>query len=304
MKTVRVYYAGIPERNNNKEKQKVLENFHLGVSGAESTEIQTRDWQPSDLAVIQGWVHNESGNVKHLAFRKEVIDRQRESGGHTLAIDSNLFLYRDPGNANTYLRFSLDGVFPTTGNYFTKYVNPARWQQIKTDIGFDLKPWKNNGEYILVCCQRNGGWSMDGLHVMKWLNETITKIRHFTNKPILVRLHPKDKKAKTYIKNIVDPKIYISKKPSLVDDLEKAWATVIYNSSPGVASAIEGVPVFVTDPNPERSQAYDIANTDLTKLNNPDKPDRQAWIEKIAMSHFAFKDLRNGTAWKIIEQYL
>jgi len=33
-------------------------------------------------------------------------------------------------------------------------------------------------------------------------------------------------------------------------------------------------------------------------------PDRQQWIEKLAMCHFNFDDLQKGIAWNIIKDYL
>jgi len=302
MNSVRVYYAGIPAKNTNKEKELVLHNFHLGVSNGQSKEIREARWEPSDLAVLQGWVHENSGRTPHLMFRRKVIQEQKRIGKHTLAIDSNLFLYRDPGNTQQYLRFSLDDVFPTTGNYFRDNVNPNRWKQIKTDIGFDLQPWRTNGNHILICLQRNGGWSMKGLDVMEWCKSTITEIRKYSDRPIVVRAHPGDKKAAQYLK-LNYSNVTISNK-DIIDDFKNCWAAITYNSSPGVAAAIEGVPVFVTDPTPQVSQAYDVCNTDLSQIENPLMADRQAWIEKISMCHFNFNDLRNGTAWNIIKDYL
>ena len=303
-KTVRIYYAGIPAKNKKIEKELVLRNFHLGVHGeGQSTEVRAPDWQPSDLAVMQGWVHANSGNSPHLMFRKRIISEQKRIGKHTLAIDSNLFLYKDPENLNAYLRFSLDDVFPTTGNYFTDNVDPGRWQKIKKDLNIDLQPWRTNGKHILLCLQRNGGWSMGGYDVMDWCRKTIDTIKKYSDRPIVVRAHPGDKKATTYLR-LNYPNVTISRNPSIAQDLENCWATIIYNSSPGVASAIEGVPVFVTDPVPQKSQAFDIANTDLTQIENPLMPERQQWIEKISMCHFNFNDLQNGIAWNIIKDYL
>lgn len=304
MKTVRVYYAGIPAKNTKPEKRDVLTNFHLGVgSDGISTEVETPDWKPADLAVMQGWVHNNSDRTPHLMFRRKIIEEQRRIGRHTLAIDSNLFLYRDPNNINQYLRFSLNDVFPTTGIYFTNNVDPSRWVQIKQDIGIELQPWRSKGIYVLLCLQRNGGWSMGNLDVMQWCNQTITEIKKYTDRPIVVRAHPGDKRVKDYLK-INHPNVKISKNASILEDFSKAWATITYNSSPGVASAIEGVPVFVTDPNPRISQAFDVANTDLSQIENPQMPERQEWIEKISMCHFNFNDLRKGIAWNIIKDYI
>lgn len=303
-KSVRVYYAGIPAKNNKPEKRDVLTNFHRGVGfEGQSKEVEDFNWQPADLAVMQGWVHANSGNAAHLRFRKLIIEKQQSIGKHTLAIDSNLFLYADNENKNQYLRFSLNDVFPTSGVYFTKHIDPRRWQKIKNDIGIDLKPWRTEGNHILICLQRNGGWSMGDLDVLKWCNNIIHFLKRHTSRPIIVRVHPGDKKTKNYL-TLNYPGVTISKNKDIITDLNNAWATITYNSSPGVASAIEGVPVFVTDPNYKKSQAADIANTNLKNIERPEMPDRQQWIEKISMCHFNFDDLRNGVAWNIIKDYL
>jgi hypothetical protein len=89
-----------------------------------------------------------------------------------------------------------------------------------------------------------------------------------------------------------------------LDDLKNAWATIVYNSSPSVASLIEGIPTFLTDPQPEHSQTYGIANTELSQLEDPNMLDRQAWIEKLAMCHWNFDELRSGEAWQFFKRYL
>ena len=98
--------------------------------------------------------------------------------------------------------------------------------------------------------------------------------------------------------------VKISTSASLTEELNKAWATITFNSSPGVASAIEGVPVFVTDPEPKISQAFEVANTDLSQIENPKTFDREHWLQKIAMCHWNFEEIGNGTAWKHIKNYL
>lgn len=303
MKTVRIYYAGIPARNKNLEKRQVLEFFHQGVPNGQSTEVEKPDWQPSDLAVMQGWVHANSGNASHLMFRRKIIEQQRAIGKHTLAIDSNLFLYRDPGNTSHYLRFSLDGVFPTTGNYFTDSVDPTRWQKIKQDLDFDLQPWSAKGKYILIALQRNGGWSMGKLDVMEWCKNTIDTVRQYSDRPIIVRAHPGDKRARNYLR-LNYPNVKISNNEHLMEDFKNCWAVITYNSSPSVAAAIEGIPVFVTDPEPQKSQAFDVCNIDLSQIESPQRPERQQWIERLAMSHFNFDELKQGIAWNIIKEYI
>ena len=303
MKTVKIFYAGIPTKNNNSEKVDVLRFFHMGVTGAQSTEIKVPQHSACDLAVMQGWVHENSGRTPHLMFRREIIRQQRLAQKHVLAIDSNLFLWKDPNNTHHYLRFSLNDVFPQTGTYFTDNIDPSRWNKIRNDLNIDVQPWRKEGRHILICLQRNGGWSMKQLPVMQWLPNIIAQIKKHTDRKIVVRAHPGDGKAKEYLR-LNQPGVRISTNPTIQQDFVDCHAVVTYNSSPGVAAAVEGIPVYVMDPDPRSSQAFDIANTDISTINDPKTFDRQPWLEKIAMCHFNFDDLRNGTAWKIIKDYI
>ena len=304
--TAVAYYSGIPPTNKNPEKPLILDNFLQGVkaSGDHAIAHTGMNAVPCDVALIQGFVHEHGKSAPHLQLRQHAVTLQKENNRRSLIVDSNLFLYADPNNTKTYLRYSFDGVFPTTGFYFDRNVDPARWQKISDDLGIWLKPWRTQGEHILICLQRHGGWSMGGLDVQTWLDQTIAQIRqHSRKRQIVVRTHPGDKKIKSILK-IYGKGVRLSVNERLVDDLKGAWATVVYNSSPSVASAIEGVPVFITDPISQHSQAYEIANTDLGKLENPDMPERKTWIERVSMCHWNFNELRSGEAWKFFKQYI
>tara|TARA_B110000503_G_scaffold142564_1_gene239764 strand:+ start:1234 stop:2151 length:918 start_codon:yes stop_codon:yes gene_type:complete len=303
-KHVITYIAGVPNVKN-LEKIEVLQRFAGGVLKCGDNGIASKQtsWTPSDLGVIQGFVHEASPKSKHLMLRKSVVEHQKRIGKNSLIIDSNLFLYADKLNPLHYLRYSLNGVFPTTGNYFDSIVDSNRWKQISTDYNISLKDWRTNGDHILICVQRNNGWSMQGKNVVKWLDSTVKQLRKYTDRPIVVRGHPGDKSAKQYL-NIKSDQWKLSKNENLTDDFKNAWAVITYNSSPGVAAAIEGIPLFVTDPYPQVSQAHAVANLQLSQIENPKVFERLQWIEKICMSHWKFEELNNGSAWMHIRKYI
>ena len=303
--TAVAYYAGIPPNNNNLEKPLILDNFLTGVRVVGDVAIahQGMNAIPCDVALIQGFVHEHGKSAPHLQLRQDAVLLQKNNNRKSLIVDSNLFLYADPKNTKTYLRYSFNGVFPTTGFYFDQDIDSTRWQQISQDLNLKLKPWRSNGNHILICLQRNGGWSMQGLDSVNWMNQTITDIRKYSNRPIIVRAHPGDKKIKSILK-INHKNVFLSTKEKLTDDLIGAWATVVYNSSPSVASAIEGVPVFLTDPQPKNSQSFDIANIDISNIENPVLLDRQHWIEQLSMCHWKFDELKSGKAWNFFKRYI
>lgn len=303
--TAVAYYSGIPPGNNNPEKPMILDKFCKGVNAVGDIAIAQHKFEPlaCDVALIQGFVHEHGKSAPHLTMRKLAIETQKRNNKKSLIVDSNLFLYSDKNNTKTYLRYSFDGVFPTTGFYFDKEVDTNRWKKISNDLRLDLKPYRSNGSHILICLQRNGGWSMGGLDVQKWLDNTILKIRTISpDRPIVIRKHPGDRKMKNI--KIFQPNIKISQYDNILDDFKNCWATIVYNSSPSIASVIEGVPVFVTDPCPQNSQSYSVANLDLNKLESPNLYERQSWIEKLAMCHWNFQELESGEAWNYFKKFI
>lgn len=301
--TVVGYLSGIPSKNSNQEKPLILDNFCKGVNALGDNGILHNGFNliNCDLAVIQGYVHEQGKSAPHLNLRKSILEKHKKENKHVLIADSNLFLYKNTKNPKHYLRYSFDGIFPTTGYYFTNNIDPDRWKKIQKDLNLQLKPWRRNGEHILICLQRNGGWSMQGLDTLTWLDNTISAIKNKTDRHIRIRLHPGDKKTKI-VKSYKN--VSTSSNINLTDDLDHAWATITYNSSPGVASAIEGVPLFVLDPKYANSQAAEVANTTIDNIENPTMPDRQRWLEKLSMSHWNFDELTSGEAWSVIKKEL
>ena len=200
--SVASYLMGIPPGNTNPEKPAIIVNFIEGVWRAGDQGSIVTDYTPidADVAVVQGFVHPGSKNSKHLTLRKEVFEKQQRENKRSIIVDSNLFLSYDSGNTKKYLRYSYDGIFPTTGEYCNNDPDPARWQKISNELGISLKEPKKSGKYILLCCQRDGGWSMDGKPLMPWIVHTIHTIRKFTDRIIMVRFHPGDKNRIQHIR--------------------------------------------------------------------------------------------------------
>ena len=301
------YHCGIPPKNSKPEKPAILSNFVKGVNSKGNVGIDhfKTDIVDCDVAVLQGFVHQNSKKSPHLQLRQRVIDHQRLMKKRSLIVDSNLFLYLNKSNQpHHYLRYSFDGIFRGTGFYFDKDVDPSRWQTIKKDLNIDVKDYRTQGNYILVCLQRNGGWSMKGMDVMQFCNSVIMQIKKHTDRPIVVRGHPGDGKTSQYLR-INIPGVTISNKDTPIqEDLKNAWATVLFNSSPGVASLIEGVPVFQMDPAKEYSMYGEVANSTLKRLEDPKLYDRQEWLERIAMCHWSFDQTMSGEAWEFMRQYV
>ena len=305
--TVASYLMGIPPGNTNPEKPRIINDFIKGVNACGDRGAVVTGWHPmnTDVAVIQGFVHANSKDTRHLRLRKQVYENQILRNKRCVIVDSNLFLSFDPGNTKTYLRYSFDGVFPTTGEYCYDNPNPYRWEKLSKDLNIKVKPWrKPDGGTILLCCQRDGGWSMDSEPVVSWIVQTVTQVRHYTDKQIVVRFHPGDKNVRNHIRHLARYKIgnlRISNSENIFTDFATACAVVNHNSSPAVASVIEGIPTFQTDV--ERSQAKDVVHSDLKYINEPKEFEREGWLHKLAQCHWTLDEVAAGEAWRHMRKW-
>lgn len=308
--TVAVYHTSVPNAKN-QEKIDVLRYFSEGarVVGDEVIDVRDKGYYTTDIAVIQGWQTEGNKLKNHLELRNRVIRTQLKNNRYVVAIDSNMFLYATPGNPHHYLRYSFNGIFPTDGIYCDSPIDPVRWQKISRDLNISLKDYRTNGNHILLLLQRNGGWSMGNYDVQDWCINTVNEIRKYSDRPIIVRAHPGDKGALTYL----DPttgrckipwskNLQLSTNLTLVDDLKNCWVAVNHNSSPAVGAAIEGYPVFVTDST--KSQCREIANFNFSLIENPGLPDRRDWINRLSMFHWKFDELKSGECWRHMRQYV
>jgi hypothetical protein len=310
MAKIIIYHKSVPNKKNI-EKIELLKNFSLGVraSGGIAIDNNSYNYHPSEVGVIQGWFGEGNISTPHLQLRKTVIDNQINNKKYVVAVDSNLFLYADTANSLHYLRYSFNGVFPDTGIYCDTIVDPDRWKKISKNLNIALKDWRANGNHILLLLQRNGGWSMGKVDIQDWARATISEIRRYSDRPIVVRTHPGDKGSREVIrpghKQCRIPfgrDVTLSTNVNLEDDLYNCWAAVNYNSSPVVGAAIKGVPIFVLDP--PKSQCVEIANTDLSQIENPRMLDRQPWVERLSMFHWNFDELKSGECWNHMRKFI
>ena len=135
------YMSAVPASKKNNNKRDILTKFIEGVNivGDKGVVHTGFNLVPADVAFIQGWTHEHGKSAPHLCLRQQVIDIQRKTHKRILVADSNLFNYKQKNHPANYLRYSFDGVFPTTGNYFDLQTDPARWKKIQQDLDLGVK---------------------------------------------------------------------------------------------------------------------------------------------------------------------
>jgi hypothetical protein len=293
MHDVVVYLSSLPRIADRNRKVDCLQAFaqgcqHLGLTTLLQDKTQV---VPAKLGVILGWV-GQSIRGPHIQLRKDVIASQR-----VMSIDGSCFKFADSNSI--FLRYSLDGVYYNTNNYANQHSGPDKWNQISQQLNLTLQPWRNHGEHVLICGQRDGGWSMKGVDMTQWMVESVKTIRNKTNRHIVVRPHPKNPIANNLFSGYSN--VTISRGTSLEQDLQNAWASVFFNSSSCVASILAGVPVFAND---HDCVAYSIATHNLSAIENPEMPSREQWLWNLSAAHWTDKESRCGLIYKKFQQFL
>src|SRR5262249_9053412 len=109
--------------------------------------------------------------------------------------------------------------------------------------------------------------------IESWRERTIAALKTVTDRPFVVR----DKEMQRFGRK-------------LHEDLRGAHCLVTHGSNAAVEAVIMGCPVFVHSD----SAAALVGRTDLTAIEHPVYPDRQAWLNALAYSQFNEAELVDG----------
>lgn len=166
-------------------------------------------------------------------------------------------------------------------------------------LGLQVKPWKYDGEYILIAGQHDKSLQWKDMPSMAtWVHDTITFIRAQTDRPIIFRPHPRcPLPAIEYdFKNVKrqTPKQIKNTYDDFDMQFDNIWATVSWSSNPGVHSIINGVPAF-TGPS---SLAFDVAEQNLRNIENPLYGDRTQWLNDYAHTEYTIEEISQGIPLK------
>jgi hypothetical protein len=159
-------------------------------------------------------------------------------------------------------------------------------------FGIVLQPWKQDGEYVLICGQHGYSEQWRGMPDMDtYYRNTIAEIRKVTDKPIVVRSHPRFRESLHWA---CDMQWYkdqgvtwnIPKHVQQTYDsfdlehmLKHTHFTVSHSSNAGITSIIHGVPAVVS----ESSLAWDVS----TKMDSwLSKPDRHNWLNRMSYTEW------------------
>jgi hypothetical protein len=156
-----------------------------------------------------------------------------------------------------------------------------------------LKPErKSSNPSILIACQHEKSLQWQGLPPMPvWIEQTVKNVRSYSNRPIIIRNHPRSRFSQT-LKNINVQYQNPSPIPKSYDDFDMDYdyhCVINHNSGPGIQSAIHGTPI-ICDPS---SLAFPVSDY-ISNIETPSPKDRSQWLIEIAHTEWFLDEIDKG----------
>ena len=262
---------------------------HLRSKGEE---VFINEDKNCDVAVIWSvlWQGRMVGN-------KDVWDSFHSSGRPVVVLEVGGI------NRNKSFKMGINGI-NREADFANQNFDDKRWAK----FGIDLQPWSQSGNVIVVCGQHHNShqWR-ENPGIKAYFKQCIEQIRRYTDKPIVLRPHPRNVVHNFPVEKYKHVRLQSPKRDySTYDDtdfrgiLKSTWAVVNHSSNPAMEAVFAGIPVFVS----EKSLCYDVGNSDLSDILHPAMPARQNWAHKLSYTEWFEDEFKEGEPWRRIRERL
>lgn len=185
---------------------------------------------------------------------------------------------------NGYLRPGhFDGYYRITKNAFLcdGWGRPDHDRLRNLDI--EIQPWQTQGDKILICVPpRDYGklWHHDGDAWTRWVKG---RFRGKTDRGVVLSYKP-----------VLDSRCHPAQ-PPLWQQLARAWAVIVHDSTVAIDALIAGVPAVVTGDTPAKRCCL----TDPADIETPIYSDeREELLAVLAANQWTIDEMKSGKAWR------
>ena len=242
--------------------------------------------------------------------RRDLVERAQKKGIHIITFDGGLL--SSFGNVITHpkhhWRVALNSPM-NNGNFLSDNSPDDRWQMMKSLWNIQSEPWRksNPADPVLFVLQPKDNWSMNELDPIVWFKDVYKILRPLTNRKFIVRPHPNHVAAIesriSEFPNDVD--VAIGQKFFQGDEkkfyrfhfqeaIANAHAVVTHNSTASTDSCVRGIPTFCTS---DLAICWPVCNKDLTRIEDPETPNRIQWLNDLGYKMWTTEEIRNGTVF-------
>lgn len=295
--------AIIEDTANHQQHREVLHSFAKGCGGDITTSNNVNNY---DCAVIFGSYKKKRGRPQHQGKGKII-----ESGIPYIQLETQLIGRPIDTAIHNEFRVGVNGFLWDDAKWGFEHIEDDRSKKVFERNGYDPDvPWKQDGEYILLCMQKVGDASLRDADVFEWTENTVNDIRKHTDRKIIIRPHPLYRKSSLH--NTLKEKVLNVSNThwqetdllkdgfvSIQEQLQKAWCTVTYTSGSGIDAVINGIPNIACDTG---SMVYDVSSKDIAEIENPYRGEKKEWTNRIAHCQWNIDEFESGECWKHVSK--
>ena len=158
-----------------------------------------------------------------------------------------------------------------------------RWEQ----LNIDQHSFKQGSTIVIVPPDRKIVHTLGLGSEDQWIEDTVLKIKNFTDRPIRIRKRPAPR-ADRVVSNTF--------KDFIKDD---TFCVIGYSSNALVEASMHDIPVISLGHSATKS-LYSYQLQDIEKIRPAYPSDKQAWLNHLAYSQFNREELLSGYAWEVI----
>jgi hypothetical protein len=257
--------------NRSAHQQRWGNAFAAGLERHGITPLKGDGRQPiaCDLAVF--WSHK----------KYPIIEAQKKTGRDYLVLEHGYIGDR----ISEYASAGYNGL---NGNadFVNQDMPPDRWLLFFREY---LKPWRPEGNYIVIMGQVPGDQSIRGTDFTGWVAETAKGLRERFDVPIYFRPHPLSGRQDAAGVPLIHGDLHYV--------LADALGVVTFNSNSGVDALLEGVPTMVCD---EGGMAWPVTTHRVEEGFK--KLPREQWAWNLAWAQWTEEEFSGGTAWEHLKR--
>ena len=285
--------AVIEDTANHEQYRDVLHSFAKGCNGNITNSGNTNGY---DCAVIFGSYKDDRGRSAHQGKGKVI-----RSGIPYVQIETQLIGRPIDTAFHNEFRVGVNGFLWDDARWGFEHIEGDRSKKVFERNGYDPDvPWKQDGDYILLCMQKVGDASLRGQDVFAWTEHTVDQIRPHP----LYRKSELHSKLREKVLRIADVHWQEAdvRKPEFVpiaEQLKKAWCTVTYSSGTGIDAVINGIPNVACDTG---SMVYEVSSKEISEVEHPFTGDKSNWANKIAHCQWSIDEFESGECWQHVSK--
>ena len=301
---LRAWYEGIINfyggRNEDETESKTLKRLSREHDIDVDFEYHQRV-QVADLSIMYGGWRNK-GDVHK--FRTDIVNKSSVF----ICNETPIVGRSTSSKGHFWNRVGINGFLNGEGIFYDEQnINPDRWKLMKEVFKIKRKAWRPSGDHIVLALQLPGDSSMKTQDLSDWAIDAVNDIRKYTDRKIVVRLHPllSDDgfmESLPFIKKVIFNEwqnVTLGEhKTPFEKDLENAHCVVAYSSGLSIDSIINGVPVIAVD---RHNFAYEVSSHLISDIENPKMmPDNviDDWLNNLSNSQWNRDEITQGKAWK------